>query len=166
MQLGRICRHIALPDWWVRRRISKASLHAIKKAVAASETMHRGELRFVFEATLPLSEVWSGRPIRERALDAFSDLRVWDTENNSGVLIYIELLDRRVEIIADRGINACVDKDFWETVCRRMEAAFSHGEFEAGCLAALKEITVMLATHYPVAEASNPNELSDRPALR
>lgn len=166
IQLYRILRHIMLPDWWVRRHVPASALSAIKQAVTESETKHLGELRFVFEATLPLFELLRKRPIRERALDIFSELRVWDTENNSGILIYIQLLDRRVEIVADRGINARVSQDFWEMVCRRMEEAFERSDFEAGCLAALEEITAILRTFYPNTVASNPNELPNRPALR
>ena len=165
MALGRIIRHLTLPDWWVRRSVPESTLQAIENAVAASEKKHCAELRFVVEASLPLHHLWRDRPTRVRALEAFSQLRVWDTEHNSGVLVYIQLLDHRVEIIADRGIHARVDKNFWDGVCRRMEAAFARGEFESGCLAALDEITALLAAHYP-AEADNPTELPDRPALR
>ena len=165
MALARILRHLSLPDWWARRAIPESTLRAIENAVAASEQKHCAELRFVVEASLPLHDLWRDRPTRARALEAFSQLRVWDTEHNSGVLIYVQLLDHRVEIVTDRGIHARVGSDFWDGVCRRMEAAFSRGEFEPGCLAALDEITALLAAHYP-AGADNPNELPNRPALR
>lgn len=166
MQHSRVLRHAVLPNWWVRRNVPANLLRTIQEAVSASERKHHGELCFVFEATLPLFEVLRDRPLRARALDIFSELRVWDTEHNSGVLIYIQLLDRRVEIIADRGINAEVGGDFWEGVCRRMEASFQRGDFEAGCLHALEEITAILSAHYPVGTASNPNERPDHPLLR
>ena len=112
MHLGRIFRHLALPDWWVRRRVPHATLRVIENAIAASERAHRGELRFVFDATLPLADLWRDRPAREYAIDVFSELRVWDTEYNTGILVYVQLLDHCVEIIADRGIAARVGGDF------------------------------------------------------
>ena len=164
MRVGRILKHLLLPDWWVRRPLPKRTVLAIERAVAESERRHCGELRFVFDATLPLNDLWHDLPARESAVDAFSRWRVWDTEHNSGVLIYVQMLDRRVEIVADRGIDARVDEDYWRRVCERMEAFFARGEFEAGCLVALKEITETLATHFP-ASANDVNELLDRPIV-
>ena len=166
MHLGRIFRHLALPDWWVRRRVPHATLRVIENAIVASERAHRGELRFVFDATLPLADLWRDRPAREYAIDVFSELRVWDTEYNTGILVYVQLLDHCVEIIADRGIAARVGGDFWQGLCRRMEATFRRGDFEAGALAAIEEITAILSAYYPAETAGNPNELPDRPALR
>ncbi len=121
-------------------------------------------MRFVVEANLPVHGLWRGQSTRARAVELFSQLRVWDTEHNSGVLIYLQLIDRRVEIVADRGIDARVGQAFWDAVCRRMEAAFHVGQFEAGALAALSEITRALKEHFPASD-SNPNELPDRPLL-
>lgn len=164
MDTSRLLRHLALPSWWLRRAFPPAALAAIEAAIAASEAQHRGELRFVVEAGLPLAELLHGAAPRQRALELFASLRVWDTEDNSGVLIYVELVDRRVEIVADRGIDARVAEDFWRSLCRQMEAAFVAGNFLDGSLVALAAITRELALHFPPG-GDNPNELPDRPLL-
>lgn len=169
----RVLRHLALPPWWVRRHFPAAVLRDIEQAVAASEARHRGELRLVVEGGLPLDSLWCGQSPRERAIALFAQLRIWDTAENSGVLIYLQLIDRRVEIVADRGIEARVGPEFWSAVCRRMETAFRAGQYRAGALRALEEITEALATHFPAAggdannpdNRNNPNELPDRPVL-
>lgn len=164
MDIPRILRHLVLPHWWAMRTFPKPALDAIERAVAASETAHRGELRFVVEGNLPLQRLWQGQSPRERAVELFSQLRVWDTQDNSGVLIYVQLVDRRVEIVADRGIDARVGQEFWDGVCRRMEEAFRAGRFESGALTALDEITAVLSRHFP-AGSRNPNELPDAPIV-
>jgi len=121
-------------------------------------------LRVVVEANLPLSGLWRGQSARARAIELFSQLRVWDTEENSGVLIYLQLIDRRVEIVADRGINACVGQEFWEGVCRHMESAFRSGDFEGGTLLALRTITAALAEHF-AATGEKSNELPNAPLV-
>lgn len=162
MDAARILRHLVLPHWWAMRAFPKPALAAIGRAVAASETGHRGELRFVVEANLPLADLWQNPSPRTRAVELFSQLRVWDTADNSGVLIYVQLLDRRVEIVADRGIDARVGQEFWDAVCRRMEAAFQAGRFERGAMEALDAITAELTRQFP-ARGRNPNELPDAP---
>lgn len=164
MDIARWLRHLLLPDWWARRAFPKASLDAIEAAIGASEKRHDGELRVVVEAGLPLQHLASGESVRERATELFSRLRVWDTAHNSGVLIYIQLTDRRVEIVADRGIHARVGDTFWQGVCRRLEAAFREDRFEAGALEAIDAITTVLAEHFPPG-SDNPNELPDRPLV-
>jgi uncharacterized membrane protein len=94
----------------------------------------------------------------------FSELRVWDTEANSGVLIYLQMVDHRIEIVADRGISRLVAQSEWDAVCRRMEAEFRERRFEAGTLGAINEITELLAKHFPP-EADNPDELPNRPVV-
>lgn len=162
MQPGRLLRHMVLPDWWVLRAFPESALRTIERAITASERSHQGELRFVVEASLPMYELLHDRSPRARALELFSQLGVWDTERNSGVLIYVQLIDRRVEIVADRGIDARVGEAFWSAVCRRLEAAFREGQFERGTLQALNEITAALAAHFP-ASGDNHDELPDAP---
>lgn len=164
MRLSRVFRHLLLPHWWVLRAFPKPACAAIERAIAASERAHRGELRFVVEATLPLPGLLRDQSPRARAIELFSQLRVWDTEQNSGVLIYLQLLDHRVEIVADRGIDARVGPEFWRAVCQRMEQAFHEGRFESGALEALREITEALTAHFP-STGNNPNELSDTPLI-
>jgi uncharacterized membrane protein len=164
MDLKRVFRHLFWPHWWVLRALPPKLLQRVEQAVAASESAHGGELRVVVEANLPLSGLWRGQSARRRAIELFSLLRVWDTEQNSGVLIYLQLIDRRVEIVADRGIDARVGQEFWDGVCRRMEAAFGDGDFEAGTVLALDTITQALQKHFP-AVAENPDELPNSPLV-
>ena len=164
MQIVRMFRHLLLPHWWVLRAFPKSMLLAIERAIGSSEKRHQGELRFVVEANLPLSRLLRGQSPRARAIELFSKLRVWDTEHNSGVLIYLQLIDRRVEIVADRGIDARVGPAFWSAVCRRMELAFRKERFEAGSLAALAEITEALLEHDP-STGGGTNELPDAPIV-
>lgn len=128
------------------------------------EKSHLGELRFVVEGALEPGDVLAGTSARERAIDLFSLLRVWDTEHNSGVLVYLLLADRRVEIVADRGIHAHAGSENWDSICRRMEADFAAGRFETGALDGIRAIGELLTRHFP-ASGDNPNELSDRPVV-
>ncbi|MBI2307641.1 MAG: TPM domain-containing protein [Rhodocyclales bacterium] len=162
--LMRFLKHTLLPQWWALRPFPKATRAAIEAAIAASEQQHTGELRFVVEGGLPPTHLLAGRSARERAVELFAQLRVWDTEANSGVLIYVQLLDHQVEIVADRGVHARVGQAFWDAVCGRLQAAFRDGRFEAGALAAIGEITAALVAHFPPG-AENPNELPDRPLV-
>lgn len=123
-----------------------------------------GELRFVVEPGLDWPELFSGVTSRERALEVFSSLRVWDTEHNSGVLIYLLLADHKVEIIADRGINARVNESEWVKICHDMESKFRTGDFEKGVLCGISAISTLLLKHYPSQE-HNPNDLPDHPTI-
>jgi uncharacterized membrane protein len=148
----------------VGRALPQTALNHIEKAIAKAEGSHRGEIRFAAEAALEAGALLSGQTARERALEVFSLLRVWDTEENNGVLIYLLLADRDVEIVADRGINARVPATQWEEICRRMESAFSKREFEQGVLAGIEEVSLLLARYYPPTPGDR-NELSDKPAV-
>lgn len=165
MRLYRLLRHLALPDWWVLRAFPHAALRAIEQAITASERSHRGELRFVLEASLPLHALVRDQTPRQRAIELFAQLGVWDTEHNSGVLIYLQLIDRRVEIVADRGISRRVGETFWAAVCQRLQTALSAGQYEGGSLRALGEITQALAEHFP-ASGDNSDELPNAPIVR
>lgn len=164
MKLKRFLKHLLSPHWLVRRAFPPAVLQRIETAIADSERSHEGELRFVVEAGLDLPELLRGETARQRAVEVFSALRVWDTEHNSGVLIYVQLVDRKVEILADRGINARVGQAEWDAVCRRMEQAFRKRDFAAGALTAIDDISALLHRHFPPGN-SNPNELPDRPVI-
>ena len=164
MKLSRLFKHLLLPDWFVRRAFARADLAAIGDAIAACEESHRGELRLVVEGHLPVSALWRDVSPRTRAIELFSSLRVWDTEENSGILIYVQLLDRRVEILADRGIAARVPQAEWDGICRELEASFRQGEWRRGALQAVARAGDLLARHFP-AGGSNPNELPDQPLV-
>lgn len=136
----------------------------IEKAIRDSETHHFGEIRFVVEADLSLSELLRGITARDRAIELFSQLRIWDTEHNSGVLIYLLLADRDVEIIADRGIHHRVGNAAWETICQQMEREFRQQHFEAGVLHGIRAISELLSRHFPTG-GGNVNELPDQPIV-
>jgi uncharacterized membrane protein len=164
MNVGRILKHLCTPAWTVKRVLNAADLKAIEEAVRAGETAHRGEVRFAVEGALDPGPLLRGQTPRERALDAFSDLRVWDTAENSGVLIYLLLADREVEIVADRGIHARVGQAAWEEICKNMEAAFKLGQFRAGVLEGVRAVSTLLAREFP-STGANPNELPDAPTV-
>jgi len=164
MNFRRIFRHLFLPQWSIGLAFPKRVLQAIEQAIAASEKHHDAELRFAVEAGLPLAALLRGQTARGRAVEVFSQLRVWDTEHNSGVLVYVQLVDRKVEILTDRGINALVPQAEWNAICRRIEQRYREGAFEAGTLAAIEEISLRLARHFPPRQ-TNPNELPDRPVV-
>jgi uncharacterized membrane protein len=148
----------------VRRAFPTSTLDAIERAVKASESSHRGQLRFVVEPELSTAALWAGVSPRQRAIDVFSGLRVWDTAENNGVLIYICLADRDVEIVADRGIDKVVGHARWEAICKDMEAQFKQRAFEAGSLAAIAAVGAELAAHFP-ANGAEQNEQPDRPVI-
>ncbi len=161
----RFFRHLATDHRSTRRAFDEATLARIEKAIAEGEQRHRGQVRFVVEASLPLARVLRQVAPRERALEVFGLLRVWDTEDNCGVLVYLLLADRDVEIVADRGIHARVGTAAWEAVCRRMEAAFRERRFAVGAEAGIAEINTLLAEHFPRGEVGGRNELPDRPIV-
>jgi len=162
--MKRIVKHLFTPDWIVRRAFSRGALRRIETAIKRSEGGHRGELRFAIEAALELLPLLKGVTPRRRALELFSQLRVWDTEENSGVLLYLQLVDRDIEIVADRGISAKVRQEEWDAICRRMESAFRARRFEDGVLEGVGEITALLTRHFP-ARGANPDELPDQPIV-
>lgn len=163
-QALRAWRHLLYPGWRLHRAFPRATLQRIEEAVQASERQHRAELRFVVEGGLDFIAAWRGLTPRERAIEIFSNLRVWDTEENCGVLIYVQLVDRDIEIIADRSVDAKVAQAEWEAVCRGMESAFRDDRFVDGALQGIAEVTALIARHFP-ALAVNRNELSDRPLI-
>jgi uncharacterized membrane protein len=164
MDLKRIVRHLSIGNLRVRRLFPSASMDRITQAIAATEAEHHGELRFAVEASLHLSLLLKGVTARERAVSVFSELRVWDTEDNNGVLIYLLLADRDVEILADRGVHAKVGAEGWESICKGMEAAFRQGRFEAGALGGIEAVGEHLKRHFP-RRGPDVNELPDRPVI-
>ena len=164
MDLKRILRHLTAPDWVTRRAFPDRLMAAIERAIHESEKEHRGELRFVVEAGLDLRQLLAGMTPRERAIEVFSQLRVWDTEHNSGVLIYVQFVDRCTVILADRGIAARVEQSQWDDICQRMDREFHAGRFEQGALAAIGEITALLRRHFPAGKG-DVDELANRPVI-
>jgi len=139
-------------------------LARIEQAIKTGEATHAGQVRFVVEGALDGAPLFKNQPVRERALDVFSHLRIWDTAHNNGVLIYLLLADRDVEIVADRGIDAKVGGEGWETICRAMEADFRAGHFETGVIKGIEAVSRQLAAHFPP-DGPRRNELPDQPVV-
>jgi len=158
MDLKRIARHLLrLP-----RALPADAMAAVERAIAAGEATHRGEVRFAVEDALDPRPLLAGQPARERAIEVFSALRVWDTEENNGVLIYLLLADHDVEIVADRGIHARVGQAEWEGICREMEQALRRGNLEGAIVGGVQSVSRLLVRHFP-ARPGDRNELPDRP---
>jgi len=164
MNLQRIAKHLLTTGLTVHKRFPTQVRQAIEQAIGASEARHSGEIRFAVEATLDLRSLLQGKTPRERALEVFSNLGVWDTEANTGVLIYVLLADRQVEIVADRGINRRVEPAEWQAICHDMVEAFRQGDLEAGSVQGVRAVSVLLERHFP-APPVNPNELPNRVEL-
>jgi uncharacterized membrane protein len=164
-QWRRLWQHLVTTRSGVRRHFPPASLQRIEQEIKTCEERHAGEIRFAVEAALHPQQVWRGLAPRQRALDVFSQLRVWDTEHNNGVLIYLLLADRTVEIVADRGVaGGRIAEGEWETVCRLMEKYFRDGEFEDGVVAGVEAVADVLA-RYPPGALRTANELPDSPVI-
>lgn len=162
MKWRRLLRHLLMPPWRTRRLFGGATLQAIERAVRQSETTHHGQICVAIEAALELKPLLRNISARERALEVFGQLRVWDTEHDNGVLVYVLLADRDVEILADRGIHRRVAPDAWERICKQIEAEYRAGRYETGTVAGIAAIGELLAAHYPGARG---NELPDRPTI-
>jgi uncharacterized membrane protein len=164
MDLNRVMRHLSTGRASVRRVFPLRAMDEIESAIRATEARHAGQIRFAVEAALELSPLLAGQTAQQRAIEVFSTLRVWDTEHNNGVLIYLLLADRDVEIVADRGIHVRLGKEVWEAICHEMEAAFRAGRFEDGVLAGIHAVGEHLSRHFP-ARSGKPNEMPDRPVV-
>ena len=168
MPVGRLIRHAVATHWRTRRLFPVATLDAIEKAIARAERTHAGEIRFAIETGLAPLHIINGTAPRARALEVFAHLRVWDTEHNNGVLLYVQVADRVVEIVADRGFEGRVSPADWAAVCRLMEEHFRAGRFEAGSIAGVDAIGSLLTRHFPPnlkAVSQSHNQLPDQPTL-
>lgn len=160
--LSRLVRHLTAPP--VAARYPAAALERIASAVAQGESRHRGEICFAVESALPLRAVLAGHDVRARAHVVFAELRVWDTAANNGVLVYLLLADRRIEIVADRGLEALVSPEQWRGVCTLMEERLRADDAEAAAQAGITAISQLLAAHFPRTPSdSDTNELPDKP---
>lgn len=164
MKLARLLRHLLTTRWSTRRHFSVPVREAIEAAVRECEAHHAGEIRFVVETAFNLPELWHDLPPRRRAWQLFGQLGVWDTEHNNGVLIYVLMADRVVEIVADRGIAGRIEPGEWRAVCERMEQHYRAGRFTEGSVAGIAGIGALLERHFPGA-APGGSELPNRPVL-
>ena len=165
----RFFKHFFSHPWQVNRHFSAQALHNIEQAISASEKTHAGEIRFIVETGLHPLEILYKKTPKKRALELFGSLNIWDTEHNNGILIYLLLVDRDVEIVADRGIDRHVGHAGWEKICQNMESLFRKSEFEAGVLQGIAEISAELEKHFSLTDGSmtrlNKNEISNKPLI-
>lgn len=164
MKLARLLRHLLSTRFSTRRRFPPAVREAIEQAIRDCEARHAGQIRFVVETAFDLPELWHDLAPRQRALQLFGQFGVWDTAHNNGVLIYVDVADRVVEIIADRGIAARVPQAEWGSVCRQMEHHFREGRFREGSIVGILGVGALLGRHFP-GKAPGGQELSDQPVL-
>ncbi len=165
-RLTRLWRHRWTDESDLHRALPPQLLERLRQRVADSEARHRGEIRVHAEAGLPWSYLWRDATARERAVAMFAKLHVWDTEWNNGVLIYLLLAERRIEVVADRGLSVRVDPQQWQDIVASMGQAFRAGEFEQGLGEAIDRVSALLEQHFPApAGEANPNELPDTPTL-
>lgn len=164
MQIKRIIRHLLCPPGRVRRAFSDAGLKAIESAIQAAEAAHGGEIHVALEGALHGGALLNGLSAQARALDLFASLHVWDTDANNGVLIYVLLADRAVEIVADRHIHSQVGDAIWAEIVTRMQQALSRSAYQEGVLVGVQGVSEVLARHYPVAKPGG-NRVPDRPTI-
>ena len=164
MSIKRIARHLVQHHWRAKQIFPQDVLDRLEQAIKQSEATHSGQVRFVVEGALDGGPLFRNQSARERALDVFAQLRIWDTAHNNGVLIYLLLADRDVEIVADRGIDAKVGAEGWERICRAMEVEFRSGQFERGAIDGIAAVSRELAKHFPPG-GPHPNELPDKPVV-
>ena len=141
MRMGRLIRHVVATHWRTRLLFPAATLDAIEQAIGRAEhTHHGGEIRFAIETSLTPLQILGELTPRARSLEVFAHLRVWDTEANNGVLIYVQVADHSVEIVADRGVASRVAQSEWDAVCRMMEEHFRAGRFKEGSIAGVEAV--------------------------
>ena len=165
MELARFWRHVVMTPWRAARCFPAATMDRLQREIAAQETRHRGEVAFFVEAELSTAQLWQALSPRERAKQVFAAEGIWNTEENNGVLVYLLLAERKVEIVADRGIDQRVAPGTWQAIVDLMDAHFREARFEAGASQGLQAIGALLEKHFP-SDGSARNELGDRPVLR
>ena len=166
MDWSRWLRHTFATNRATRRAFPPEALGAIEAAVTASERLHAGEIRVAIEGSLEPGEVARGKTPRERALEVFAALGVWDTDANNGVLIYVLLADHDVEIVADRGFNGRVPPAEWLRVCEDMQREFGAGRHTEGVVAGIDAVGRIVAAHFPQRPGQrDEDELPNRPTL-
>jgi uncharacterized membrane protein len=161
----RLARNL-FSGWFImRQRFPAAVLQEIASTVAAGERRHRGEIRVAIEARLAPGDVLAGVTPHQRAEQLFAHLRVWNTEHNNGVLLYVLLAEHAIEIVADRGIAAHVGTDEWTAICESMRTRFAGGQWREGMLDGVQSANALLARHYPGDGGTHVSELPDEPII-
>jgi len=164
MNLARFWRHVVMTPGRARRAFPGPSLDAIEREVAAREQRHGGQVCFIVEAELHTAALWRDVTARDRARELFALHGVWNTEQNNGVLVYVLLAERRVEIVADRGIDRRVQPGDWARIVAAMEPLLTAGRYEEAALAGARGVSTLLEAHFPPVPHGT-NVLSDRPLV-
>ena len=164
-RLRRRLRHLSVTPAMARKLFPQETLDAITEAISEGELGHRGEVRMVVEAALPGEAIWSGTPVRRRALALFAEHGIWDTEDNCGVLLYVNIAEHRVEIVADRAIDRRIGHDQWQSICDNMTEGFRRGAYATSSVEAINRIHALLRQHFPATGAPDRNELPDHPVV-
>ena len=154
----RAWRHMTSGTSAGKRAFPPATLQAIEQAITLGEQRHRAEVRLIVEPGLDARAAFNNVTNRQRARALFAQYGVWDTEENCGVLIYINLAAREVDIVADRHVSRLVADAEWQTICRTMTTGFAQGDYHSPTLSALEQLNTLLARHYP-ADRTRPNQL-------
>lgn len=162
--LKRLFINLFFPSWKFKKFFPKKALENIELVIRDSEKRHNGELVFLVEVKFPIPLIIKKITPRQRAIELFAKYKVWDTEFNNGVLIYLLLSEKKIEIVADRGITNKIPQQVWDSILERMKINFGKGYFEKGVILGIAEITDILATHFPHS-SNKPNELSDKPII-
>jgi uncharacterized membrane protein len=163
-RVKRYWQNLTTTAFALRRAFPPPVLEDIEAAIRESELRHGGELQFAIECALGFSALWRGRTSREQAIRAFADLRVWDTRNNNGVLIYVLLAGHAIEIVTDRGYQGRVTEGEWRGICIEMQREFAAGRFREGALAAIDAVTTIIAAEYP-RSTGDVDERPNRPVI-
>ena len=164
MRLKRALRHWRTTAAVGREAFPTASLSDLGAAITEGELHHRGEVRLIVENSMPFDAVWNDVTNRQRALALFAEYGVWDTEDNCGVLIYVNLAEHKVDIVCDRHIGRLIDSATWQAICQTMTQGFAGGEFHDSTLAAIRQVNDLLRQHFP-AQGEAVNELPDHPIV-
>jgi uncharacterized membrane protein len=162
--MPRLLQHLLHTPLATRRAFPVSVRENLRRAITEGEQTHRGEIRFVVEGNWPLGDVLRGKTVRDRALEVFGLTRVWDTHENTGLLVYVLFCERRVEILADRGLHAATAEGAWGNLCAELTDAYRADHFEAGSLRLLAAVNALLKQHFP-SQGSRPNELPDMPIV-
>lgn len=164
MNINRLIKHLWSHGRKVGKFFSKADLAAITKAIGNSETKHSGQICFAVEGALEVPALLKGLSPRDRAIEVFTNLKVWDTEQNNGVLIYVLLADHAVEIVSDRGIHSKADLSAWDVICRDIESKFARHQYKDGVLSGIEMVSQLLQSQFPKTTPSD-NEIANDPVL-
>ena len=170
MRLKRFLKHRWVSETTIRQALPPELLQRLEQRVGASERRHSGEIRMCVETSLPLHYLYRDAPtsvlVRDRAIELFSELRVWDTANNNGVLIYLLMVEQEIEVVADRGLSPWMNSADWKRIIADISAAFRRNDYEGGLTNALEDVSAVLVQHFPVSVGeTNPNELPDAPIV-